>query len=212
VRPDCRAAARVLSPGRRSRSGERVGLQCRGRRGKSEHHRAGCRPTAGRGDPQESATEKRPPNGVLRDARGKGETVRQERTARRVTGAARQTPPGARANREAAPERARRAARPTPPGWLAGGARQRASERNVRRRRVTCGTELGLQGGSGLLVNNINKLHKISSVWSRRGGADPVADCRKQEAVSGTHQTYQGSKRTGRCRELRDAQIPCLIW
>ena len=35
-------------------------------------------------------------------ARGKGEKVRQERTAPRVTEAARQTPPGARANREAA--------------------------------------------------------------------------------------------------------------
>ena len=58
----CRRRRAVLSPSRRSRPGVRVGLQGRGRRGKSGHHRAGCRPTAGRGDPQDSATENRPPN------------------------------------------------------------------------------------------------------------------------------------------------------
>src|SRR5581483_9950832 len=53
-----------------------------------------CRITSGGGDPRESATENKPPR-----LRGKGETVRQERTARTATPAARQAPPGARPNR-----------------------------------------------------------------------------------------------------------------
>ena len=59
-----------------------------------------CRITAGGGDPRESATENKPPVQVAatRPA-GKGETVRQERTAPLATGAAGQTPPGARPNR-----------------------------------------------------------------------------------------------------------------
>ena len=46
--------------------------------GKSELHRAGCQPTAGGGDPEESATEKQTAVLVVRkgDARGKGEKVR----------------------------------------------------------------------------------------------------------------------------------------
>ncbi len=64
-----------------------------------------CRLTAGGGDPRESATESKPPGfgGRALAARprapGKGERVRQERTAPPATGAARQTPPGARPNR-----------------------------------------------------------------------------------------------------------------
>ena len=54
-----------------------------------------CRVTPGGGDPRESATESR--RRRLRPRHG--ERVRQERTARLVTGAARQTPPGARPNR-----------------------------------------------------------------------------------------------------------------
>src|SRR4051812_13870163 len=60
-----------------------------------------CRPTAGEGNLRESATESRPPIrfrcplGPV----GKGERVRQERTAPPATGAAWQTPPGARPNR-----------------------------------------------------------------------------------------------------------------
>ena len=58
-----------------------------------------CRVTPGGGElrrtRRESATESRPPR--LRP--GKGERVRQERTAGLATGAARQTPPGARPNR-----------------------------------------------------------------------------------------------------------------
>ena len=63
---------------------------------------ARCRLTAGGGDPRESATENRPPAPAVPQgatAAGKGETVRQERTAPLVTGAAGQTPPGARPNR-----------------------------------------------------------------------------------------------------------------
>jgi hypothetical protein len=60
-----------------------------------------CRPTAGGGDPRESATENKPPThpGLVPGPAGKGETVRQERTAPLATGAAGQTPPGARPNR-----------------------------------------------------------------------------------------------------------------
>ncbi len=49
-------------------------------RGRSGLRRAGCWLTASRGDPQDSATENRPPMaGMART--GKGETVRQERTS-----------------------------------------------------------------------------------------------------------------------------------
>jgi hypothetical protein len=51
-----------------------------------------CRLTAGGGDPRESATESKPPvQGGRREQvcpAGKGETVRQERTASLATGAA----------------------------------------------------------------------------------------------------------------------------
>src|SRR3546814_13070993 len=57
-----------------------------------------CRVTPGGGDPRESATESRPP---MPHGAGKGERVRQERTARPATAAAWQTPPGARPNRGA---------------------------------------------------------------------------------------------------------------
>ena len=57
-----------------------------------------CRVTPGGGDPRESATESRPPTG--RKTKGKGERVRQERTADLATGTAWQTPPGARPNRD----------------------------------------------------------------------------------------------------------------
>jgi hypothetical protein len=57
-----------------------------------------CRLTAGGGDLRESATENIPPVRPLGPA-GKGEMVRQERTALPVTGVAGQTPPGARPNR-----------------------------------------------------------------------------------------------------------------
>src|SRR5438067_1946742 len=60
-----------------------------------------CRITSGGGDPRESATENKPPAFVASQLRrGKGETVRQERTARTATDAARQAPPGARPNRD----------------------------------------------------------------------------------------------------------------
>ena len=56
-----------------------------------------CRITSGGGDPRESATENKP---LIGFGRSKGETVRQERTARTVTDAAGQAPPGARPNRD----------------------------------------------------------------------------------------------------------------
>src|SRR5215469_857111 len=71
-----------------------------------------CRITSGGGDPRESATENRPPGEAPKGAKsGKGETVRQERTARPATVAARQAPPGARPNRDGAIARFRAAVR-----------------------------------------------------------------------------------------------------
>src|SRR5579863_7603305 len=56
--------------------------------------------TSGGGDPRESATESKPPDASRKaHADGKGERVRQERTALAATSAARQAPPGARPNR-----------------------------------------------------------------------------------------------------------------
>src|SRR5690606_28188474 len=62
------------------------------RRGTSGLHRAGWLLTATRGDPRESATENRPP--VVRPVRVK--RWGKSPPAPRVTGVARQTPPGAR--------------------------------------------------------------------------------------------------------------------
>ena len=56
--------------------------------------------------------------GVLRGETGKGERVRQERTAQRVTEAAWQTPPGARPNRDGTNLRVQGRNRPRRPGWL----------------------------------------------------------------------------------------------
>jgi hypothetical protein len=81
-----------------------------------------CRIISGGGDPRESATENRPLTGF---GRSKGETVRQERTARTVTDAARQAPPGARPNRDGASP-----VSGLPSGSVARGAWRQASQRN----------------------------------------------------------------------------------
>src|SRR5215831_17323500 len=65
-----------------------------------------CRITSGGRKPRESATENRPPPSPQGES-GKGETVRQERTAPAATSAARQTPPGARPNRDGAKRKLR---------------------------------------------------------------------------------------------------------
>ena len=61
----------VSRPGGRG-TGRSAG-SCRGRSGL---HRAGCWLTASRGDPQDSATERKPPMAGLRARTGKGERVR----------------------------------------------------------------------------------------------------------------------------------------
>ena len=61
----------VSRPG--GRSTDRSAGPCRGRSGL---RRAGCWLTASRGDPQESATERKPPMAGLRARTGKGERVR----------------------------------------------------------------------------------------------------------------------------------------
>ena len=99
-----------------------------------------CRLTAGGGDPRESATENKPP-ALEETPAGKGETVRQERTAPPATGAAGQTPPGARPNRGGRrsewgkiPCRRRRDIPVPSPGLVARGAQRCASQRNGRPR------------------------------------------------------------------------------
>jgi hypothetical protein len=84
--------------------------------------------TAAGGDPRESATENRPPFG---SPRGKGETVRQERTALPAMAAAGQTPPEAKPNRDDA--RGNPQASPAlSSGLVARDASQAASQRNGR--------------------------------------------------------------------------------
>src|SRR4051794_6332280 len=80
------------------------------RRGRSGLHRARWWATPTRGDPRDSATENRPPS--VRAVRVKRWCKRPP--AFRVTGTARQTPPGARSRRGACSSRERsRAARPS---------------------------------------------------------------------------------------------------
>ena len=115
----------------RSFESDRESPAARAAGGKSELHRARCRVTPGRGNPEESATESRPPThlgpvvvgGALRGARLRAmgrrpPLVRVKRCGKSapappVTEAARQTPPGARPHRERL-----RAARPMLSGRL----------------------------------------------------------------------------------------------
>src|SRR3981189_251269 len=85
-----------------------------------------CRITSGGREPRESATENRPPSPsppLAEDGGdGKGETVREERTAPAATQAAGQTPPGARPNRDGT-EAAFRASGEQSPGSMSGSRR-----------------------------------------------------------------------------------------
>src|SRR5208283_3221540 len=74
--------------------------------------------TSGGGDPRESATESKPPEARRKARQGKGERVRQERTASAATSAARQAPPGAKPNRSDAGRLQRLGA--SPPAWSLG--------------------------------------------------------------------------------------------
>src|SRR5690625_7297813 len=81
----------------------------------------------------ESATESKPP--MVGNDTGKGERVRQERTARLATSAARQTPPEARPNRDATARPAPHPGRPletagdSRPRWMTALDRSRPTER-----------------------------------------------------------------------------------
>ena len=90
--------------------------------------------TSGGGDPRESATESRPPSGA---PGGKGERVRQERTASMATWAAWQAPPGARPNR--GDKGSSRIFSGSSPGLVARGGRKRPSQRNGRHAPQRCG-------------------------------------------------------------------------
>ena len=90
----------------------RAGLRAAPVRGTSGLHRARCWVTPSRGDPQDSATESRPP--MARTPRGAQAQVRVKRCGKSapapgVTRVARQAPPGARPTRV-------RTARPLNPG------------------------------------------------------------------------------------------------
>ena len=85
-----------------------------------------CRITSGGGDPRESATESKPPACARVRVKGCGKSAPRGL----ATGAARQTPPGARPNRGGMRARAFRSVSRPPPGLVARGARQRASQMN----------------------------------------------------------------------------------
>jgi hypothetical protein len=89
-----------------------------------------CRLIAGGGDPRESATESKPLTVAYGRRQCKGERVGQEPTARLATGAAWQTPPGARPNRDGARGNPRGCFRPCHPGWL------READGDIRPRRM----------------------------------------------------------------------------
>ena len=135
-------AVTVSRPGGRG-TGRTAG-PCRGRSGL---HRAGCWLTASRGDPQDSATERKPPMAGLRVRTGKGETVRQERTSDGGDPVGSVNPTRSKA------KRGKRAARPPPeregsPGrplrWMATQAPPGAGQNPAYRpaHRQTCWTRL----------------------------------------------------------------------
>ena len=140
--------------------------------GKSGHRRAGCWLTARGGDPTDSATESRPPRVSVRGPAARVKRCGKSAPAVRVTGPARQTPPGARPNRRASPrQRGRRVARPGP--------RVRPLERPGNRSsrgmtiapagQPTGGTEPGLEAPSGVdLVGRILTLHSARLTARRR--------------------------------------------
>ncbi len=115
-----------------------------------------CRITSGGGDPRDSATENKPPGEAPRGTKtGKGETVRQERTARTATDAARQAPPGARPNRDGA-----RPVSGLPSGSVARGVRRRASQRNGH---------LPAQAGNRTrLTGHLTRYCRLGSGWRER--------------------------------------------
>ena len=110
-----RAAVAKAAGRRLRRPGQRIGRPRGNTRKVRAPRKRRCRITSGGGDPRESATESRPPNAF---GRGKGERVRQERTARLATGAARQTPPGARPNRGGTVRTRQGFVPARRPGWL----------------------------------------------------------------------------------------------
>src|SRR6266511_3066621 len=115
-------------------------------RGKSGLRRAGCWLTASRGDPQESATESRPPPATRRRQGGNGAVRAHQRPGDR---SAWQTPPGARPNRGRTGRHATGGDRPgRVPWWAARGRRQRRSQMDDRLAAQRGQTEAGLQPGS----------------------------------------------------------------
>lgn len=89
--------------------------------------------TAAGGNPRDSATESKPPERllVMEHKPGKGERVRQERTASPATAMAGQTPPGARPNRGGTRFRPQGPSGP-PPGLVARGGARAPPQRNGR--------------------------------------------------------------------------------
>src|SRR5262245_7487133 len=149
-----RGARGVVEGRGRSGPGERWPLQERAAGGKSELHRAGCWLTASRGDPQDSATENRPPPPATAGVRVKrcGKSApRPGRPGRHGKPHLEQEPIGERLREEA------RTARPTLPG--------RSLTRHWATRALDeCspppkgGTELGLQDHSGLFCRSYRAL------------------------------------------------------
>ena len=84
-----------------NRRGSRPGNRCAIGRGKSGLHRARCQVTPGGREPTESATESRPPKRSSNAATARVKGCGKSAPRRWQHSAARQTPPGARPNREA---------------------------------------------------------------------------------------------------------------
>src|SRR5262249_33333689 len=107
-------------------------LSSQGDRGKSGLHGNTVPANRRRGRPQGKCHRKHTARAsAARQPAGKGETGRQERTAPLATGAAGETPPGARPNRDGRAARCRSIPAP-PSGLVARGASQDASQRNGR--------------------------------------------------------------------------------
>jgi len=130
--PLCETLACFLPHPRASLRRQTAGRPLPSGRGKSGLHGNTVPANGRRGRPQGKCHRKQAARArAARSPAGKGETVRQERTAPLATGAAGQTPPGARPNRGGGAARHRSVPAP-PPGLVARGVPRGMPKRNGR--------------------------------------------------------------------------------
>ena len=144
----------------------------------------------------------RPPGPASAAPAGKGERVRQERTAPAATAAARQTPPGARPSRDdgAAPSGVRH--RPVPgrsSGSVARGPWRHGSQRNGHPPAPGPGTEPGLQAACALLAPTAARRNRAGTVvfavlWAATtpAAAGTYPQNRQQRSFHCQNSTYRG--------------------